>query len=55
VALPLDELGILEPVTVSVGVAVADGSGATVADLVERADRALYAAKRRGRDQVVVD
>jgi diguanylate cyclase (GGDEF)-like protein len=54
-ALRPDELGIIEPVTVSVGVAVADGSGATVADLVKRADRALYAAKRRGRDQVVVD
>ncbi|HET7678271.1 MAG TPA: GGDEF domain-containing protein, partial [Candidatus Limnocylindrales bacterium] len=52
--LHLDEHGVAERVTVSVGAAVADARGLTVSDLVERADAALYAAKRRGRDQVVV-
>lgn len=46
-------LGITEPVTVSVGVAVAGPDGLTVPRLVERADQALYRAKRQGRDRVV--
>jgi diguanylate cyclase (GGDEF)-like protein len=50
-ALDLAELKIDAPVTVSVGVAV----GVTSArSLVERADAALYRAKRRGRDCVEV-
>jgi diguanylate cyclase (GGDEF)-like protein len=46
-------LGISEPVTVSVGVAVAGADGIPVKRLVERADQALYKAKRQGRDRVV--
>jgi GGDEF domain-containing protein len=40
-------------VSVSVGVAVADGPDDTVEELLETADRALYRAKRAGRDRVV--
>jgi diguanylate cyclase (GGDEF)-like protein len=46
-------LGIDEPVTVSVGVAVAEPGQAADPRLVERADQALYRAKRQGRDRVV--
>jgi diguanylate cyclase (GGDEF)-like protein len=46
-------LGIDEPVTVSVGVAVAGSGEITIPGLVERADHALYRAKRLGRDRVV--
>lgn len=46
-------LGIDEPVTVSVGVAVAGGDQVAIPGLVERADQALYRAKRLGRDRVV--
>ena len=46
-------LGIDEPVTVSVGVAVAEPGQAANPRLVERADQALYRAKRQGRDRVV--
>jgi diguanylate cyclase (GGDEF)-like protein len=47
-----DELGIVSPVTVSVGVAV--GTAVEPGALVERADAALYLAKRHGRDRVEV-
>ena len=40
-------------VTVSVGAAVAHRPDQPVGDLVEEADRALYEAKRQGRDRVV--
>ncbi|MFV2064768.1 MAG: diguanylate cyclase [Chloroflexota bacterium] len=46
-------LGIDEPVTVSIGVAVAGSGQVAVPGLVERADQALYRAKRLGRDRVV--
>ena len=45
--------GIDEPVTVSVGVAVAGAKQVAIPGLVERADQALYRAKRLGRDRVV--
>ena len=50
-ALDLSEVGIDGAVTVSVGVAVGVASARS---LVERADAALYRAKRRGRDRVEV-
>lgn len=46
-------LGIDEPVSVSVGVAVAGADQVAIPGLVERADQALYRAKRLGRDRVV--
>jgi len=45
------EMGIDGPVTVSVGVAV---GAASASSLVQRADDALYRAKRRGRDRVEI-
>jgi len=41
-------------VTVSVGFAVHAGEPEDLGGLLVRADAALYAAKRRGRDQLVV-
>jgi diguanylate cyclase (GGDEF)-like protein len=38
---------------VSVGVAVARHADQPIPDLIEEADRALYRAKRAGRDRVV--
>lgn len=46
-------LGIDQPVTISVGVAVAGSGQIAIPGLVERADAALYRAKRLGRDRVV--
>jgi diguanylate cyclase (GGDEF)-like protein len=46
-------LGIDEPVTVSIGVAVAGSGEVAIPGLGERADQALYRAKRLGRDRVV--
>ena len=51
--MPPERLGVDLPVTVSVGVAVADQEE-DVAEVIERADKALYLAKRRGRDRVEV-
>ena len=44
---------ILERITMSVGVAAAQGHDADAADLVRKADQALYRAKAEGRDCVV--
>jgi diguanylate cyclase (GGDEF)-like protein len=50
--LDLRRLGV-RAVSVSVGVAVATEPDASIEDLIETADRALYRAKRAGRDRVV--
>jgi diguanylate cyclase (GGDEF)-like protein len=50
--LDLRRLGV-QRVSVSIGVAVADGPDEPIGELVESADRALYRAKRSGRDRVV--
>jgi diguanylate cyclase (GGDEF)-like protein len=44
----------LGPVTVSIGVAAFPDHGSDASSLLERADAALYEAKRQGRDQVRV-
>ncbi len=51
-AVDLDRYGIAG-VSVSVGVASAQGQDEPIAEIVERADRALLRAKRDGRDRVV--
>ncbi len=43
------------PVTTSIGVTTAPDGRATPSALLSQADRNLYAAKRAGRDRVVVD
>lgn len=40
-------------VTTSIGLVCAPGSGAMLQDLLRRADDALYAAKRDGRNRVI--
>ena len=51
-ALDLRELGV-PPVSVSVGVAVANGPDEPIDELLRIADQNLYSAKRGGRDRVV--
>ncbi len=51
-ALDLHRLGV-RAVSVSVGVAVARRADQSIDELIEQADRALYRAKRSGRDKVV--
>jgi diguanylate cyclase (GGDEF)-like protein len=50
--LDLAALGVAA-VSVSVGAAIADRADEPIANIVERADQALYLARRRGRDRVV--
>jgi diguanylate cyclase (GGDEF)-like protein len=53
---PVSHRGVAIPLTVSVGVATVDpGAPIGMLGLIERADRALYAAKRAGRNCVVTD
>jgi len=51
--LDLSHSGVSERITVSVGVATGHAAGEPIDAIVERADRALYSAKRAGRDRVV--
>lgn len=51
---PIDWRGTSIDVTASIGVAVGDAAKLKVETLLEAADRALYEAKRRGRNCVVV-
>ena len=46
-----DSMG--EPVTVSIGIAAFPEDAATAADLLHKADQALYSSKHRGRNRVV--
>jgi len=48
------EARTLSPVTSSIGVVVLTGNDVAVADVIARADEALYQAKRAGRDTFVV-
>jgi len=52
--IPPMEIGVAEPITVSVGVAVAEVRAGEVPVLLAAADEALYSAKRQGRNRVVV-
>ena len=51
-ALDLSPFGVAAT-SVSVGVAVADEPGGSIPEVIERADQALFEAKRRGRDRVI--
>jgi diguanylate cyclase (GGDEF)-like protein len=46
--------GVLPPITVSIGVAVAAVGETDAATLLSRADAALYEAKTQGRNRVVI-
>lgn len=54
-ALVLDDLAPGLRVTLSIGAAALEPGDVRLDDLVRRADRALYRAKRRGRDRVEID
>jgi len=49
---PLAQIGRTLQITVSIGVAVFPRDGATAADLIARADAALYIAKKQGKNRV---
>ena len=53
-ALPPAELGITEQISVSIGVAVAEGRDIDAKSVLSAADNALYTAKREGRNRVVL-
>lgn len=52
--IPPQDMGVRDPVTVSIGVAVGDVSSGDVHALMRAADRALYQAKRGGRNRVAL-
>jgi two-component system cell cycle response regulator len=43
------------PITISIGVTTSEGAEDTAEALLKRADKALYRAKRDGRNRVVAD
>jgi len=53
-AIPVEEMGTRHPITVSVGVAVADTAETEISTLLNSADTALYRAKNEGRNRVVL-
>lgn len=55
VALPSEQDIGLPPITASFGVAQLDGKTWLLRDALERADHALYRAKREGRNRTIVD
>jgi len=54
VAVAKDSSEGLPAFTVSIGISVVDASDSSLDDVLRRADKALYAAKREGRNRVVV-
>jgi diguanylate cyclase (GGDEF)-like protein len=53
-AVDLRRVRITQPVTMSVGVAVAERTGEDLGALIERADAALFRAKAAGRDRIAL-
>jgi PAS domain S-box/diguanylate cyclase (GGDEF) domain len=53
-AIVVGEAGQKISTTVSIGIAVFPSHGATIKELISRADHALYAAKESGRDRIVL-
>jgi two-component system cell cycle response regulator len=54
-AFPISQGARAIDVTLSIGIAALAGVGDTAADMLKRADQALYRAKRDGRNRVVAD
>lgn len=52
---PVSSTGLTLDITISVGVAVLESAADTADTILKRADRALYQAKRDGRNRVVAD
>jgi len=48
---PIEVDGVSHDVRVSIGIALYPGDGTTIAELMEASDRALYRAKKEGRNR----